>query len=116
MIKRILPILFIFNIAFAQSTITIGNTINGASWSNTNPNTHLIVRLIPPVSTSGLNEIQNNSIKIFPNPFYEFITVESFDTSDLFIQISDLSGRLCFNKRIESNLQRIDVSGLVKGV
>lgn len=102
--------------------ICIGNNkeiylaTNGASWSNTNPNTHLIVRLTPPVSTSGLNEIQNNSIKIYPNPFNEFITIESIDTSDLFIQINDLSGRNCLNKRINSNLQRIDVSSLVKGV
>jgi glucose/arabinose dehydrogenase len=102
--------------------ICIGNNkeiylaTNGSSWSNTNPNTHLIVRLTPPVPSVSVNEFQNALFKIYPNPFNDFITIENAEQKDLVIHINDLSGRNCLNNTMNSEIQRIDVSGLAKGV
>lgn len=102
--------------------ICIGNNkeiylaTNGASWSNTNPNTHLIVRLTPPVPSVSVNEIQNDLFKIYPNPFRDFITIENAEQKEIVIQINDLSGRNYLINAINSEIQRIDVSSLAKGV
>lgn len=102
--------------------ICIGNNkeiylaTNGASWSNTNPNTHLIVRLTPLVPSVSVNEIKNDLFKIYPNPFIDFIIIESLEQKDLVIHINDLSGRNCLNNTMNAEIQRIDVSRLAKGV
>ncbi len=102
--------------------ICIGNNkeiylaTNGASWSNTNPNTHLIVRLTPHVSSVSVNEIQNALFKIYPNPFRDFITIENAEQKEVVIQINDLSGRNCLINTINYEIQCLDVSSLAKGV
>jgi hypothetical protein len=50
---------------------------NGASWANTDPNTHSIIKLTPPNTSTGIAQA-NSSIQFFtyPNPAQREITIE----------------------------------------
>ena len=55
---------------------------------------------------------QNFSIKIFPNPTSDFITIENVKTNSL-VKIIDTSGKVVLNKKLSGN--SIDVKSLSKG-
>jgi len=88
---------------------------NGASWSNTNPNTHSIIRLKVTTSVS-LNEDIESKMKIYPNPTDDFlnvcITAHNLNSS---AEVTDFSGRLIKSFKMESLNSSIDLSGLAKG-
>ena len=67
---------------------------NGASWSNTNPNTHSIIRLIPVYPTTTLNQ-EIKPIKLYPNPAQDILKVELNQSwqGDRFY-IRDMFGRI----------------------
>lgn len=91
---------------------------SGDSWSNTDPNSHFIVRLSPPppstdTSTALLN-LNPENFQIFPNPSSDLLWIKNEGNLKLLsAKIFDLQGRLIevfYN--LESNY--IDVSKLPK--
>jgi len=55
-----------------------------------------------------------NTIKVYPNPVTNILTVETLDKSEIkFIVISDMSGKLLYSGKLENN--SVDVSFLKQG-
>lgn len=66
-----------------------------------------------PLSINLISE--DSSIKIFPNPTEDFLTVQTSAQTDALVQISDINGSLIKSMRIRGSVQ-IDVSGLPSGM
>lgn len=89
---------------------------NGASWSNTNPNTHTII-MLRTQDNSGLNETFSGKLNIYPNPVGAEFAVEVTENmigKDYIV--SDLTGRVVLNGTIQSLNQQIDATALSKGI
>jgi aldose sugar dehydrogenase len=101
--------------------ICIGNNkeiylaTNGASWSNTNPNTHLIVRLTPPVPTTGYEENKKGQLNIYPNPASNFISIES-DIALKTITLYDMSGNAIMEFYPSNNSIKCSTENLANGI
>jgi len=65
--------------------------------------------------TTGINEISNNSVSLFPNPVTNELTINNIRKNSI-IAIYDLNGRLLINKIAKSPIEKIDVSSLSNGV
>jgi len=65
---------------------------------------------------TGINDIDNNNISIYPNPTSNFIQIENLQTEANTIDILDITGEIV--KTVSSNSKniKIDVSTLEKGV
>lgn len=89
---------------------------NGASWSNTNPNTHSIIVL----RTQESNSIEENPelmVGIYPNPVMDVFTVkvpEALLGEEY--SITDLSGRIVMSGKITQLELKLDGAALQKGV
>lgn len=92
---------------------------NGASWSNTDPGTHSIIRLTrvqDPVSIASKEVLQ---LKIFPNPVKNILKVEWNGNSQAVMNVSviDASGKIIIRlDHPENNRCELDVSGLAPGI
>jgi photosystem II stability/assembly factor-like uncharacterized protein len=66
----------------------------------------------------GLNEngISSKSIKLYPNPAKEKITIESLMTGDTRLSILNLEGKVIMERQITNYQTQIDVSNLYAGV
>jgi hypothetical protein len=89
---------------------------NGSSWSNTNPNTHSIIRLM--VSNSAaINEKEDAKIRIYPNPSGDFLQVKIDETfKGATAKIMDFSGKLISTFQISELNFLYPISDLTKGV
>ncbi len=89
---------------------------NGASWSNTNPNTHSIIRLRVK-NNAGLTEANKNTLKVYPNPVNEFFTLEVSESlvGGTYL-IHDISGRIVDQGNIQSTSLLIQSDKLEKGI
>jgi hypothetical protein len=68
------------------------------------------------VTITNINEIdENNTIKIYPNPAKDFITIENSDIILSKIEVLDLSGKVILKQEDNSNKITIDISNLEKG-
>jgi hypothetical protein len=68
------------------------------------------------VTITNVNEIDdNNTIKIYPNPAKDFITIENSDIILSKIEVLDLSGKIMLKQEDNSNKITIDISNLEKG-
>lgn len=89
---------------------------NGASWSNTNPNTHNII-VLRALDNSGLNQLGQDSFQVYPNPIQDnFTIVTSESLIGSVISICDMSGRAVFNTELINANMTIDAMTLSKGV
>ena len=89
---------------------------NGASWSNTNPNTHSIIVIHPP-SELGTTEHLMTGISVFPNPIEQDFTI-NFPEDVLGNQFSltDLTGRNIYSALITKQTTSINSADLNKGI
>jgi len=88
---------------------------NGASWSNTNPNTHSIIRL--KVSNSAaIHETTAKKAFVYPNPADEFLNVRvEADFLNAMAVFTDFTGRVIKSFTIEALNKSIPISELLKG-
>ena len=69
---------------------------------------------LPTEQVSSTVDGLENSIKIFPNPTSDFITIDQADIGDIIeVMILDISGRMI--KNVSAHLKTIDVSNLESG-
>lgn len=88
---------------------------NGSSWSNTNPNTHSIIRL---KVSSAVGMYEENSIKlnVYPNPTVDFLFVQmDKNQENIFAEITDYCGRTVASFNLENLNTPISVIKLEKG-
>lgn len=89
---------------------------NGASWSNTSPNTHSII-VLRALDETGLTQLGQDSFQVFPNPIQDnFTLVTSENQIGSVISISDMSGRVVFTAELINANMTIDAMSLSKGV
>jgi pimeloyl-ACP methyl ester carboxylesterase len=69
----------------------------------------------PITMTSGLNELIDSKITLYPNPANQFVTIESVK-SEFKYQLMDLNGRVISMNKTFSKMHMIDISILSKGI
>ncbi len=65
-------------------------------------------------SSTGVSELANSNISIYPNPAQDFVVLKSDDNSEVII--SDLSGKVVYRNVLNSSLERINISSFRTGV
>jgi glucose/arabinose dehydrogenase len=89
---------------------------NGASWSNTNPNTHSII-VLRTQDTEGVEETAESQIGVYPNPVGDQFTIKFSESMvDRTYTIIDMSGRIMVKNIIQSIDTKINSSFLDDGV
>ena len=89
---------------------------NGASWSNTNPNTHSIL-VLRAIDFTGINALSADEVRVYPNPIQESFTLElSPNYVGATLDIRDLNGRLVSTSKVQQQKTWIDAAHLAKGV
>ena len=89
---------------------------NGASWSNTNPNTHSIIRLKVASGVGISEESATDNIKLYPNPVGELLHIqvdESLVGSPAVI--TDFSGRVIASFEISASQFSLPTSSFAQG-
>lgn len=85
---------------------------SGNSWFNSDPFTHSIIRIKPPVDNLSL--IEKSAIKdIYPNPSTGMITIPFSKYKS--VTIYSLNGKKIDTQQIEGNQTNVDFSNLEKG-
>jgi pimeloyl-ACP methyl ester carboxylesterase len=69
----------------------------------------------PITMTSGLNELLDSKITLYPNPANQFVNIESVK-SEFKYQLMDLNGRVISMNKTFSKMHMIDISILSKGI
>lgn len=69
----------------------------------------------PITMTSGLHEMTENQVNVFPNPSSQVMTIESFK-KDVSYQILDLNGRAIYGNKTFSKLHNVDIFNLRNGI
>ncbi len=89
---------------------------NGASWSNTNPNTHSIIVLRPP-NDLGIDDQFKAAISVYPNPIGNEFTINFTDNvlGNQFC-LTDLTGRTIFSSLITEKVVRFNSTELKNGI
>lgn len=91
---------------------------NGASWANTDPNTHTILRLTPPSDTAAnsISEIDYESMYgLYPNPTSNEVFINFLSKNLKQIEVYSALGVLV-DKFNELNQKNVDVSRLSDGI
>ncbi len=89
---------------------------NGASWSNTNPNTHSIIVLRPP-NDLGIDDQFKAAISVYPNPIGNEFTINFTDNvlGNQFC-LTDLTGRTIFSSLITEKVVLFNSTELKNGI
>jgi hypothetical protein len=64
-------------------------------------------------NTTNIDQLNNNPIKIYPNPASTFLMIENADfdkTSESNVRISNMLGQILYNQNINQQLFQIDLS------
>jgi len=63
---------------------------------------------------TGIESLELNELKVYPNPFTDYFIVEAKNDGNAVIY--DLSGKVMFNILLQTGNNRIDASGLPRGI
>jgi aldose sugar dehydrogenase len=90
---------------------------NGQSWSNTQPNTHSIIRLKVVADNLGLTEYLN-LIRIYPNPFKDKLTISLSSTSVeiLTVKLIGTDGKIVYTYETVSEQLELPTHQLSPGI
>jgi hypothetical protein len=89
---------------------------NGASWSNTNPNTHSII-VLRALDDASTNQLDQNLVNVYPNPIQENVTIEV--TNHLLgaeVIICDIAGRVIVQTVLNDLSLTVNTASLPKGI
>jgi PKD repeat protein len=65
---------------------------------------------------TGVNELSNNTIRIYPNPVNDKVTISLGNTSANEVTLSDAQGKLIYSSVVNGNELVIDLTAVSKGV
>jgi N-acetylneuraminic acid mutarotase/predicted GH43/DUF377 family glycosyl hydrolase len=68
------------------------------------------------VGPTGIADRPDDHVRLYPNPANDIINIGIENTNSATIEIYNVSGRLVFSKEVNSKVEKIDVSGLSKGM
>jgi hypothetical protein len=71
------------------------------------------VAVLTVTNSTNINHLNNNSIKIYPNPASTFLMIENADfdkTSESNVRISNMLGQIVYNQNINQQLFQIDLT------
>lgn len=68
------------------------------------------------VEVQGLNEFNINDVIVYPNPTNGFVTINSDHSKIQLIELTDINGKLIFEKVIESKQADVDLTNYSNGV
>lgn len=89
---------------------------NGASWSNTNPNTHNII-VLRALDNAGVDQLNQEMVKVYPNPIQDNVTIEiSENLIGATVSMSDLSGRIVLQAVVSNVILTLNTNQLPKGI
>lgn len=89
---------------------------NGASWTNTSPNTHRII-VLRAIDFSGLSPGTEGFVHVYPNPIQESFTLEvSPQYLGASLSILDLFGKTVFESTVSHQNMVVDALDLAKGM
>ncbi len=87
---------------------------NGASWSNTSPNTHSII-VLRALDETGLTQLGQDSFQVFPNPAKDQLNVLSLSGISENYFLLDAQGRKVLAGKLTGTTTLIDISKLAAG-
>ncbi len=73
-----------------------------------------IITLQKEISTATKDEL-NAQINVYPNPTNDYIQIDGIK-NDAFVKIYNNTGQILLSRKINTNLNRIDLTALVKGI
>jgi glucose/arabinose dehydrogenase len=89
---------------------------NGASWSNTNPNTHSII-VLRALDDASIGQLDQHLVNVYPNPIQEIVTIEiNENLLGAVVVICDLSGRIVVESVLSELSQTLNLNNLPKGM
>ncbi|NPA67002.1 MAG: T9SS type A sorting domain-containing protein, partial [Chlorobi bacterium] len=98
------------NAELSEGTHTIVWTATDASENQTQCSFTVTVN-----EYTGINNLTNNEVKIYPNPAGDYLFVETgFNNAE--IKISDISGRILFETKTNERITKIDFNNYPKGI
>lgn len=65
--------------------------------------------------TNSTDEWTTAKINIFPNPAYNVIQLQQTEANPLHIQITNMQGKILFNRKTNSPIEQFDISNLAAG-
>lgn len=70
---------------------------------------------LPEVFPTGLDELSNSNVSVYPNPAQNFLNVKGLELNNAEVQIFDISGRIVNASLFKVSNSTIDISSLAKG-
>jgi hypothetical protein len=64
----------------------------------------------------SLSIIIANSVKIYPNPANEFLTIENLNKEDLNVMIMSVNGQIVINKEIDNQIENLNLTNVPSGI
>ena len=91
---------------------------NGVNFSLTLPKLSVTAVQIPLESYSGISQIEETKVRLYPNPAKDQVTIETSGINKpMTININDLTGMILKSVNVANNIQKttLDVNGIAKG-
>ncbi|HNW99478.1 MAG TPA: T9SS type A sorting domain-containing protein [Bacteroidales bacterium] len=95
---------------------------NASSWNVFNDSLNASPRITHHIlcTTTGIDEIKNNSVSIYPNPASDEINISFFSNGNTFVKIFDITGNVILSEQIKPasgvTIKTMDVKKLSKGI
>ena len=82
--------------------------------TDNNSATNADLTLKSQLNNTGINDIENNVISLFPNPVANNLNIEVNDPTT--VKIYTMLGKLLFNESLKSGINTLDISTIDKGI
>jgi hypothetical protein len=104
-------------IAEIPVSISLSGLTNGVYWLYARDSIfHISEPGVFTITGVGLNITEANQIRLYPNPANTFITIETYASDLLNIEITSLNGQLYVKRDIRGPIHQIDLSSFEIGV
>ncbi|MGE0088317.1 MAG: leucine-rich repeat domain-containing protein [Bacteroidales bacterium] len=67
------------------------------------------------ITETGINDLNNNQVFLYPNPAVDKVTIE-YNTTDYRVKIIDAGGNVVYNTISKTNKHNIDINHIVSGI
>jgi pectin methylesterase-like acyl-CoA thioesterase len=75
-----------------------------------------IITVTQNATATGINDINENTLKIFPNPAKDLVNIQRESSKSEKLIITDINGKKIFEKKLTATKESVDISSLSSGV